>query len=69
MLTQIALHTHLQRHLAGWTPDAGPVETDVDDAIRRDLDEFQVPPVGLDGRTDQFDHAMDTLEQVPSVGR
>lgn len=64
MLTQIPLDSHLKRHLAGGTAHAGPVEADADGAGGGEFDQFKVAPVGLDGRSDQVDHATDALKQI-----
>jgi hypothetical protein len=57
----IALDAGAERHLAGWAVDACAMETDRDDAVRCDVDEFDIAAVGLNGRADEVKDALDTL--------
>ncbi len=53
--SEIPFNAHLQGHGAGWTTNAGAVETDLNHAFWCDVDKFEVSAVGLDCRADEID--------------
>ncbi len=63
LLAHVAFDAVLKGHSAAGTAVAGPVETDLDDARVGDIDQLDIPPIGLNGRADQIDHALDLLAQ------
>lgn len=63
MLAKVTLDAQLERLVAGGAADAGPEQSDLDDALTGDIDEFDIPAVRLDGRTDEIDDPRDAFAQ------
>lgn len=53
-----------ERDAAGGAPDAGAEETDPGDALGGDVDELDVPAVGLDRWPDEAEDALDAFTDV-----
>jgi hypothetical protein len=61
LFADVPLDAVLEGHFAAWAAVAGAVEADLHDPGVGDVDQFNIPPIGLNGRTDQVDHALHFL--------
>lgn len=61
---EVSLDPALERDGTRGAADAGAVETDLDDAVGGDVDEFKVASIGLYGGADQADDPLDFLAEV-----
>ncbi len=64
ILFEIFFDPKLERHAARRAPLARFEESDLDDAVRVDRDQLDVPAVTLDGRPDEVEHCEDALAQI-----
>ena len=62
MCLEIPLNPHLQRDHAARTSHARTMKTNLHHSLWRDIHEFEIAAVGLDGWADQFDYARNTVE-------
>ena len=60
---QVAFDARLQRDFAGWASHACPVQSDLNHALRGDMNQFHIPAVRLNGRPDQIQHARHLIVQ------
>lgn len=68
VVAEVFLDADLEGHVAGGAADAGAVEADADDACGRDVDQFQVAAVGLDGWPDFFKDSRDAVAEAVAPG-
>lgn len=61
---EVPLDPGLEGHGTRGAADAGAVEADLDDALGRDVYEFEVAAVGLNGGTYQSEDPVDLLAEV-----
>src|SRR5262245_11986293 len=63
MRLEVALYAHLERDAARWTSHTGAVEPDPHQAVRADIQEFDVATIRLDSGPDEIDHPGGTFPQ------
>lgn len=68
VVAEVSLDAHLEGHVAGGAADAGAVEADADDAGGRDVNEFEVSAVGLDGGPDTFQDTRNAVAKAVAPG-
>lgn len=66
---KVALDAHFEGDIARRAPDARPMEPDLDGAVGREIDELDVPTVGLDGGADEVDYLLHAFADLRGDGR
>lgn len=61
VLLEVPLDTDLKSHGTGGATDTGPVQADFGDSIGRDIDQFDIAPIGLHRGADETDDFLDLL--------
>jgi len=69
LFADVAFDAVLEGHGAAGATVTGAVEADLDDTGRGDVDEFEISPVGLDGRADEVDHVLHPVADATGGGR
>ena len=66
---EVAFNPSLERDGAGRAADASAMKTDSDNALRRDIDEFNITAVRLHSGADEVDHFGDAIAKFGAVAR
>ncbi len=60
---QVLLDAHFEGQVSRGAVDAGSEQADVDFTLAGHIHQFQIAPVGLNGRPDGFEYLLDSSEQ------
>jgi hypothetical protein len=61
VVSKISLDALLQSHVAAGAPVTGAVKSDLHNALARYINQFDISAIGLHGRTNQVDDALNFL--------